>query len=150
VAAFGTVASLLDFRLRPKQIRWQVEPAEGAMFIAADPDQLQQVLVNLVMNACDACQEGGTISLRARRDPASPGFVRLDVSDDGCGIPAEKIDAVFDPFFTTKPKGEGTGLGLPVVASIVRNHLGQISISSNEGQGTTVTILWPVDRGAEQ
>jgi len=147
VAAFRTVVSLLDFRLRQKHIRWQVEPAESAIVIAADPDQLQQVLVNLVMNACDACQDGGAISLRAAHEPASPGFVRLDVSDDGCGIPPEKIDAVFDPFFTTKPKGEGTGLGLPVAASIVRNHLGQISITSNEGQGTTVTILWPADKG---
>jgi signal transduction histidine kinase len=157
VSAFRTIASLLNFRLRPKQIRLQIEPAEGALFIAADPDQLQQVLVNLVMNACDACQEDGTITLRARREPASPGFIRLDVTDDGCGIPPDKLDAVFDPFFTTKPKGEGTGLGLPVAASIVRNHQGQISITSTEGQGTTVSILWPqdnrednkgVDRGA--
>jgi signal transduction histidine kinase len=86
--------------------------------------------------------------LRAWRDPASHGFIRLDVTDDGCGIPSDKIDAVFDPFFTTKPKGEGTGLGLPVVASIVRNHMGQIAITSAEGQGTTVSILWPVFRGA--
>ena len=148
VAAFRAVANLLDFRLRQKQIRCHVESAEGALFMAADPDQLQQVLVNLVMNACDACQDGGAIGLRAWRDPAAPGLVRLDVTDNGCGIPPDKIDAVFDPFFTTKPKGEGTGLGLPVAASIVRNHLGQISISSTEKQGTAVSILWPADRGA--
>jgi signal transduction histidine kinase len=148
VAAFRAVASLLDFRLRAKQIHWQVEPAEGSLNIAADPDQLQQVLVNLVMNACDACQDSGTIALRAWRDPASPGCIRLDITDDGCGIPPDKIDAVFDPFFTTKPKGEGTGLGLPVVASIVRNHMGQIGITSAEKQGTTVSILWPAFRGA--
>jgi signal transduction histidine kinase len=71
-----------------------------------------------------------------------PEFVRIEVIDNGCGIPAAKLDAVFDPFFTTKPKGEGTGLGLPVAAGIVRNHQGQISISS-EGKGTTVTLLWP-------
>jgi len=99
------------------------------------------------MNACDACQVGGTIGLRAWREPASKGFIHLEVIDDGCGIPPDKIDAVFDPFFTTKPKGEGTGLGLPVAASIVRNHLGQITITSSEGQGTTVSILWPVHLG---
>jgi signal transduction histidine kinase len=148
VAAFRTVASLLDFRLRAKQIQWQAEPTEGSLTIAADPAQLQQVMVNLVINACDACQDSGTIALRASQDPASPGFIRLDVTDDGCGIPPDKIDAVFDPFFTTKPKGEGTGLGLPVVASIVRNHMGQISITSAERQGTTVSILWPAFRGA--
>jgi signal transduction histidine kinase len=150
VAAFRTVVNLLDFRFRQKGIRWRVEPAEGAIFIAADPDQLQQVLVNLVMNASDACQDGGTIGMRVWHDPSSTKFVRLDVTDDGCGIPPEKIDAVFDPFFTTKPKGEGTGLGLPVAASIVRNHLGQIGITSSEGQGTTVSILWPRDQAANK
>jgi signal transduction histidine kinase len=79
--------------------------------------------------------------LRASPAP-QPGFVRIDVIDDGHGIPTAQLDAVFDPFFTTKPKGEGTGLGLPVAAGIVRNHQGQISISS-EGKGTTVTLLWP-------
>ena len=147
VAAFHTVVNLLDFRFRQKEIQCQVSPAEAPFLIAADPDQLQQVLVNLVMNACDACQLGGTIGLRAWREPASKGFIHLEVIDDGCGIPPDKIDAVFDPFFTTKPKGEGTGLGLPVAASIVRNHLGQITITSSEGQGTTVSILWPVHLG---
>ena len=146
-AAFHNVAGLLDFRLRQKQIVCNVQPADGTLLVAADPDQLQQVLVNLLMNACDACRTGGRITLRAWRDPTSLGFVRLDVTDDGCGIPAAMLDSVFDPFFTTKPKGEGTGLGLPVVASIVRNHLGRISIASTEGDGTTVTLLWPSDAG---
>ena len=147
-AAFHHVAGLLDFRLRQKRITCHVQPADSLLMVAADPDQLQQVLVNLLMNACDACGTGGTITLRARRDPASPEFVRIDVNDDGCGIPTAKLDSVFDPFFTTKPKGEGTGLGLPVVASIVRNHMGRISIASTEGEGTTVTVLWPLDPGA--
>jgi signal transduction histidine kinase len=142
VQAFRTVISLLDFRLRAKGIDCRAEPSDGSFWVAADPDQLQQVLVNLVLNACDACQKGGRITLRAAADPTSAGVVRIDVIDNGCGIPAGKLDAVFDPFFTTKPKGEGTGLGLPVAAGIVRNHQGQISITS-EGQGTTVTLLWP-------
>ena len=146
-AAFHNVAGLLDFRLRQKQIVCNVQPADGTLLVAADPDQLQQVLVNLLMNACDACRSGGRITLHAWRDPASPKLVRIDVSDDGCGIPASMLDSVFDPFFTTKPKGEGTGLGLPVVASIVRNHLGRISIASTQGEGTTVTLLWPSDVG---
>jgi signal transduction histidine kinase len=142
VQAFRTVMSLIDFRLRAKNIDGRCEPAGGSFWVAADPDQLQQVLVNLVLNACDACQSGGKIILRAGADAAAPGFVRIEVIDNGCGIPAAQLDAVFDPFFTTKPKGEGTGLGLPVAAGIVRNHQGQISISS-EGKGTTVTLLWP-------
>jgi signal transduction histidine kinase len=140
--AFRTVMSLLDFRFRAKRIECHCEPVDGSFSIAADPDQLQQVLVNLVINACDACPIGGNILLRAGVDASSPDVVRMDIVDDGCGIPPERLDAVFDPFFTTKPKGEGTGLGLPVAAGIVRNHQGQISISS-EGGGTTVTLLWP-------
>jgi signal transduction histidine kinase len=140
---FRTVVSLLDFRLRAKQIDCVCEPENGGFEVAADPDQLQQVLVNLVLNACDACAHGGRIELRASSDSSSAGLVRIDIMDDGCGIPAAKLDAVFDPFYTTKPKGEGTGLGLPVAAAIVRNHRGQISIASSEGHGTTVSLLWP-------
>jgi signal transduction histidine kinase len=149
LAIARTVAGLLDFRLRAKNLHLRVDPPEGSLLVAADPDQLQQVVVNLVLNACDACATGGRISVRAFGEQGSPGLVRLDVTDDGCGIPTDKLDAVFDPFYTTKPKGEGTGLGLPVAASIVRNHRGQISISSSVGSGTTVTVLWPTERGDE-
>ena len=140
--AFRAVISLLDFKLRAKSIDCTSEPSDGSFWVAADPDQLEQVLVNLVLNACDACDKGGRITLRASVEAASPGFVRIDVIDNGCGIPTAKLDAVFDPFFTTKPKGEGTGLGLPVAAVIVRNHQGQIGISSDR-KGTTVTLMWP-------
>jgi signal transduction histidine kinase len=88
-AAFHHVAGLLDFRLRQKGIACEVQPEDGLLSVAADPDQLRQVLVNLVMNASDACRTGGTITLRAWRDPASPGLARIDVTDDGCGIPLE-------------------------------------------------------------
>ena len=147
-AVFAAVAGLLDFRFRSKRIRCQIDAAAEPCQVAADPDQLQQVLVNLVMNACDACAVGGRITLRARLASEPPGCVRIEVADDGCGIPPDQHDAVFDPFLTTKPKGEGTGLGLPVAASIVRNHQGQISIASDEGSGTTVTVLWPRAQGS--
>jgi signal transduction histidine kinase len=145
--SFVAVADLLDFRLRQKRVSLLVEVDQPSPQVAADPDQLQQVLVNLVLNACDACQEGGSIRLAASPDRETPGHIRIDVVDNGCGVPVGNLDAVFDPFFTTKPKGEGTGLGLPVVASIVRNHHGQISIASHQGAGTTVTVLWPEHRG---
>jgi signal transduction histidine kinase len=148
LAGLHKVTELLDFRIRQKRIRVHIEPAEGPLLVAADPDQLQQVLVNLLINACDACETEGEIALRAVVDPNQPGFVRIEVADNGCGIPAEKLDAVFDPFFTTKPKGEGTGLGLPVAASIVRNHRGQLSLASPAGHGTTVTVLWPANQEA--
>jgi signal transduction histidine kinase len=74
---------------------------------------------------------------------AGRGLVALEIIDQGCGIALEHLHAVFDPFFTTKKGGEGTGLGLPIVASIVRNHGGEINLSSAQGKGTTVTVLWP-------
>jgi signal transduction histidine kinase len=100
-------------------------------------------VVNLLMNACDACSEGGRILVRVSKEGALGNVVRIDIEDNGCGIAPDHIDAVFDPFFTTKKRGEGTGLGLSVVASIVRNHGGQISIASTLGKQTTVTMLWP-------
>jgi signal transduction histidine kinase len=103
---------------------------------------LQQVLANLLLNACDASPAGGIVLLAASKD--DDGMVRIDSIDYGCGIPPEHIQAVFDPFFTTKQRGEGTGLGLPIAASIVRNHGGQIDLTSMTGKGTTVTIRWPV------
>lgn len=134
---------LLDWRLRGKGLTVNIQAPPGLASVAADPDQLQQVLVNLLMNACDACAQNGTITVRLRpSDP--PGSVLIEVEDDGCGIATEDLNAVFDPFFTTKKRGEGTGLGLPVAASIVRNHHGEISLTSNKGVGTTITVAWPV------
>ena len=110
--------------------------------LAADPDQLQQVFVNLLLNACDASQEGDRVLVRACRTREEQ--VQIEVVDRGCGIAPEHMNTVFDPFFTTKKRGEGTGLGLPIAASIVRNHGGQINLSSTPGKGTTATVLWPV------
>jgi signal transduction histidine kinase len=109
--------------------------------LAADPDQLQQVLVNLLLNACDASPRGQSVSLKASatgRDEVS-----IAVVDHGAGIAPEHVNAVFDPFFTTKKRGEGTGLGLTIAAGIVRDHAGQINLSSAPGQGTTLTLIWP-------
>jgi two-component system, NtrC family, sensor histidine kinase HydH len=78
------------------------------------------------------------------------GLVALRVQDDGCGIPQESLNQVFDPFFTTKKRGQGTGLGLSMVAQIVRNHGGRVELESAPGQGTCVTLWWPVTEAAQQ
>jgi signal transduction histidine kinase len=133
--------ALLAWKLEARGLELGVELEDGLPQVAADPDQLQQVLVNLVLNACDASEEGDPVRLTARR--ARQGLVRMEIVDHGCGIAPEHMNAVFDPFFTTKKRGEGTGLGLPIAASIVRNHGGDINLASSPGKGTTVTVIWP-------
>lgn len=105
------------------------------------PGQLNQVFLNLLMNACDAIESQGTVSIRTR--PASGG-VRLEFSDDGPGIPEDVKSRIFDPFFTTKPVGVGTGLGLSLSHGIIERHGGRISVESQAGQGTTFVIELPL------
>jgi len=127
-----------------------------------DPGQLQQVILNLALNAKDAMPGGGELLFRTdladlddkycERNPgATPGrFVRVSVIDSGCGIPDEMKGRLFEPFFTTKEKGKGTGMGLAMVYGIVMNHGGSIQVSSRAGAGTTVSVnLVPTDREAE-
>lgn len=146
-AALRSTLDLLDHRFHQQelQVHYEIEPEVPP--IAADPHQLQQVLINLLLNACDACTRTGRIWITVRRDALGP-RVRWEIRDNGSGIPTEHLLAVFDPFFTTKKRGEGTGLGLPVAASIVRNHGGEISLTSALGEGTTVTIVWPASQGS--
>jgi two-component system sensor histidine kinase HydH len=134
--------ALLEWKSDAKGMRIEVAIEEDLPPLAADPDQLQQVFVNLLLNACDASREGDRVLVTARltRD----GLVQIEVVDRGCGIAPEHMNTVFDPFFTTKKRGEGTGLGLSIAASIVRNHGGQINLSSAVGKGTTATVVWPV------
>ncbi len=110
--------------------------------IQADPAQLQQVFVNLLNNAAEAMQEGGTITLATR--PVNSQWVELKVSDTGRGIPEENLGKLFTPFFTTKALGKGTGLGLSIVYGIIKMHRGQIAVRSQVGQGTTFTVTLPV------
>jgi signal transduction histidine kinase len=132
---------LLAWKLDARHIGLEVAVHDTLPMLTADADQLQQVLVNLLLNACDASQPDGRIRLEALE--ADGGMVRIQIVDRGSGIPTEHLQAVFDPFFTTKPRGEGTGLGLPIAASIVRNHGGRIDLASTPGSGTTATVLWP-------
>jgi len=139
--AFEQARLLLQWKIALRRVELVFEAAPGTGPLSADPDQLQQVLVNLILNACDASAEGEKVRIAAA--PGGDGFVRITVTDRGCGIDPEHMNAVFDPFFTTKKRGEGTGLGLSIAASIVRNHGGQINLDSAPGRGTQVTILWP-------
>jgi signal transduction histidine kinase len=112
--------------------------------LLADPDQLQQVLINVLMNAFDATPAGGRVDLTADRQQREdrPGVI-VHVHDTGPGIPAEHLPRVFEQFFTTKPPGQGTGLGLAICRDIVKEHGGAIWIDSPAEGGTTVDIWLP-------
>jgi len=140
-SAIDRARDLLTWKLDARGLALEVDVQDGLPLLMADVDQLQQVLVNLLLNACDASQPGEQIQLEARA--AEYGMVRISIRDHGSGIAPEHLQAVFDPFFTTKARGEGTGLGMPIAASIVRNHGAQIDIASAPGSGTTATLLWP-------
>jgi two-component system NtrC family sensor kinase len=107
--------------------------------IQADPLQLHQVFLNLMSNAAEAMPGGGRLTLRTRRGPVA-GTVTVQVQDTGVGISEENMSKLFTPFFTTKPIGKGTGLGLAIIYGIVKMHRGQISVQSQEGEGTTFTL----------
>jgi signal transduction histidine kinase len=105
----------------------------------ADSAQLKQVLLNLVVNAVHAMPQGGQIAIVASRADER---VRIDVRDTGCGIPVELQQRIFDPFFTTRPGG--SGLGLAIIAKILRDHAAEIEVTSTEGHGTCMSLLWPI------
>lgn len=109
--------------------------------IRGDLHYLEQVFINLFMNAAQAMDDGGILTLSGRTENES---VRIDVTDNGCGMDKETLNRIFDPFFTTKPVGKGTGLGLSIIHGIIKKHGGTIDAKSKPGEGTTFTIHLPM------
>lgn len=103
---------------------------------------LQQVFLNLLLNAAQAMKNGGKISVYAEPEPQ--GYIRVDVSDNGSGIRAEDLEHIFDPFYTTKEVGQGTGLGLSVTYGLIKKHGGYIEVKSQVGEGSTFSVFLPV------
>lgn len=130
-----------------KRLRVTTDFDAGLPRISADADQLQQVFLNLFLNARDAMPEGGELRVETHFDETSAEAV-IVVSDDGHGIAPGVLPRVFDPFFTTKGVGRGTGLGLAVCYGIVTAHGGRITVSSGEGRGTNVRVALPLDETA--
>ncbi len=121
----------------------ELSPALPA--VMADPNQLQQVFINLMLNAIQAMPKQGTLTLRTSSNGA--GEVRADVKDTGIGIPRENMPKLFTPFFTTKKEVKGVGLGLAVSYGIIQKHKGRIEVDSEEGKGTTFSIYLTACKG---
>jgi two-component system NtrC family sensor kinase len=116
--------------------------------IVADSAQLQQVFMNIILNAADAMQGEGRLMLKTSLSKDGEDLV-IDITDTGPGIKEEDMKKIFDPFFSTKEVGHGTGLGLAICYSIIRKHQGTIEVQSTYGEGATFSIRLPVAGGVE-
>jgi signal transduction histidine kinase len=149
---------------RQREVRLQADVPADLPPLAADPDQFQQVLLNLMTNALHATPAGGqvTVSAQRRETPHPDGRPHLErgrvegpclaiiLEDTGAGMTSEELERIFEPFFSTKGRGLGTGLGMSIVEDIVSVHRGAIRVHSAKDAGTRIRLLWPTaDRGSE-
>ncbi len=142
VRILRSVLNFLSAQLQRDGIEIVTEFALSQCWVLGHPMQLEQVFMNLILNARDAMPEGGTLTVSVVQWDERT--VAILIQDTGVGIPEEQLPKVFDPFFTTKPPGKGTGLGLAIARDIILNHHGKISLHSEVGKGTTVKILLPI------
>ena len=125
-------------RYKGVKVNTKLSPSLPSVY--ADKGQLQQVFMNLILNAAQAMPEGGELTIRTKCDEKS---IVIEFEDTGCGISKENLKKIFSSFFTTKGEGKGTGLGLSIVKGIVEKHKGEISVESEEGVGTTFKVCLP-------
>jgi len=132
--------TIAKFHLKTHEIHIITDFQPDLAPIIADKNQLQQVFLNLIINAKDALDRGGTIRIKTQ---AKAHWVVIRFEDNGCGIPAEDLEKVFLPLYTTKQEGTGSGLGLSISQSIIEDHKGFIEAKSRPGKGTTFIIRFP-------
>lgn len=140
--AVESVIRLVNFKLGQKNITLEKELADGLPPVMADRQLIQEVIMNLLINAVDAVPDGGLIQVQTREQNNN---ILMTVHDRGHGIPLEIQDQIFDPFFTTKKTGEGTGLGLSISLGIIQAHGGILDVASTPENGTTFSIQLPVE-----
>jgi two-component system NtrC family sensor kinase len=148
------VISAMENQALVKGVSIEFNAGENLPMLTMDRNQMQSVLINLIINALDAMEQGGTIAIStgislSASDTGKRG-VEITVTDNGCGIPTEDLDKLFEPFFTTKEVGKGTGLGLAVSYGIVQRHGGTIRVQSEVGRGSTFTVWLPIEEQIEQ
>ena len=137
----------------PKNVRLEKDVVHTVAPIWGNPSQMHQVILNLLINARDAVEEGGLINVKVETIDLdsqshhhaflSGHYTVLTVKDSGAGIPKEVMERMYEPYFTTKPEGKGTGLGLPTVMTITKSHSGILEVVSEVGKGTTFTLYFP-------
>jgi signal transduction histidine kinase len=139
-AGITSTATITKGHARSKDVTLKLE-LEPLPRVTCNAARINQVVMNLLSNAIDACGRGGTVTLRTGQEDDR---ARIDVIDDGHGINPAIRERIFDPFFTTKPIGKGTGLGLSISYGIIQDHGGSIEVDSTPGQGSRFTVRIPV------
>ena len=137
------VNSFLGYQFKQENIDIIIESEDDRYLVMGNQNELEQVVTNIVLNAKDAIRrikKSGRVEILLSKNN---GWIRLDIKDEGFGIPKEHIPKIFDPFFTTKDVGKGLGLGLSISQSIVEKYKGSIFLKSEEGKGTAFTINFP-------
>jgi signal transduction histidine kinase len=146
-AVIGDVLGLLEHQLETGKVKVRRELSSVSPVVDGVEHKLQQVFLNMFLNARDAMPRGGWLSIGTRLEA---GRVVVEVADTGTGIPSEHLARIYDPFFTTKSIGQGTGLGLSITYGIVREHEGTLNVESHVGQGTKFTMTLPLTRSFGQ
>ncbi|MEP6914460.1 MAG: ATP-binding protein [Acidobacteriota bacterium] len=145
-AVINDVLALLEHQLRTGSIQLRKELSASPVMVQGIEYKLQQVFLNLFLNARDAMPKGGWLTVLTQSGPEA----KVEIGDTGSGIPAEQLSRIYDPFFTTKEIGKGTGLGLSITYGIVQEHGGTITCDSSIGQGTRFTLSLPTARTASR
>jgi signal transduction histidine kinase len=141
------VLALVRPRLKKEDIDLEERYATDLPSLHLDVNRMKQVVLNLVTNAIHAMPQGGTLTVTSECVGSE---VAMRITDTGVGISAENLPRIFEPFFTTKPVDQGTGLGLSISRGIMQEHGGRIEVESQEGKGSTFTVLLPVETADEQ
>jgi two-component system NtrC family sensor kinase len=134
--------SLLENQANFQNIQINKDLEQGLPMIVVDPSQMQQVFINIIINAAEAMENGGQLTLKSRFNPTNE-FIEIEIADTGHGIPEDDMEKLFDPFFTTKEVGHGTGLGLAISYGIIKEHRGSIFVESEVGKGTSFIMRLP-------
>jgi len=139
------VLEMTAYQIKSQGVKTELQLSREEPIVLADHFQMEQLFLNLILNAIQAMPDGGTLTMSTA---VVDGFLVAEVADDGIGIPPEIRKRIFDPFFTTREVGEGTGLGLTVSDTIVRAHGGAIEVESEESRGTVFRFRLPFPDGA--